>query len=407
MASDWSDPDRLDTLLASLPFAASWLPESACLVGGAVRDALLDRRRAYLDLDFVVLLDAGRVARQIARRYQAGFVLLDAERDIARVVFPDATVDFAAAEGGSLARDLQRRDFTVNAIAYRPLAREVLDPLDGRADLERGAMRMVSRQNLLDDPLRLLRAYRQAAQLDFQIDPATRAAIRDLAPHLGAIAAERVRTELGYLFASELGSHWLQEAARDRLLQVWLPDATETAVARLPEVDRAAVRLAAAYPKLAPELDRASAKLACLLDRARAETQLTRLKYSRAEIRIVTAAIATQPLLIASPTPRQLYELFQTAGAAFPVAVLVAIACGRPLNSLAAAIARYLDPEDPAAHPTPLLDGKTLVGELDLKPSKLVGSLLREIQIAQIAGQLQTAEDALKFASEQIANGLE
>ncbi|MDJ0708331.1 MAG: CCA tRNA nucleotidyltransferase, partial [Leptolyngbyaceae cyanobacterium MO_188.B28] len=77
------------------PFELSLLPESAYLVGGSVRDALLGRRAEYLDLDFVLPENAIETAQTIASHYQAGFVVLDAKHKIARVVFKQATVDFA------------------------------------------------------------------------------------------------------------------------------------------------------------------------------------------------------------------------------------------------------------------------------------------------------------------------
>jgi tRNA nucleotidyltransferase (CCA-adding enzyme) len=104
----------------SWPFDLNLLPPDAYLVGGAVRDSLLKRRSPHLDLDFVLPRQAVTTARQIANRYKAGFVLLDAERRIARVVFDRATVDFAKLEGTNLVADLQRRDYTINAIAYNP-----------------------------------------------------------------------------------------------------------------------------------------------------------------------------------------------------------------------------------------------------------------------------------------------
>ena len=149
------------------PFNLKWLPKSACLVGGTVRDALLDRHSEYLDLDFVLPINAVETAQAIARHYRAGFVVLDAERQIARVVFDQGTADFALQVGETLEDDLRRRDFTVNAIAYNPHTKDLLDPLHGYEDLQRKRLRMVSVENLAEDPLRLLRAYRQAAQLGF------------------------------------------------------------------------------------------------------------------------------------------------------------------------------------------------------------------------------------------------
>ncbi|MCL2933818.1 MAG: CCA tRNA nucleotidyltransferase, partial [Trichodesmium sp. MAG_R03] len=109
------------------PFDGKMLPQTVYLVGGSVRDALLKRKTEYLDLDFIILEQAVNIARNIASKYQAGFVVLDEERKIARVVFKGATVDFAEIEGNSLEEDLWRRDFTINAIAYNPFTDELID----------------------------------------------------------------------------------------------------------------------------------------------------------------------------------------------------------------------------------------------------------------------------------------
>ena len=124
-------------------FSLEFLPQPAYLVGGAVRDALLGRQSEYLDLDFVLPDRAVETARAIARHYQAGFVLLDAQRQIARVVFKHATVDFALALGDSLETDLRRRDYTINAIAYNPHTEEIIDPLQGYIDLQQSLLRMI------------------------------------------------------------------------------------------------------------------------------------------------------------------------------------------------------------------------------------------------------------------------
>ena len=238
------------------PFSLDWLPKSACLVGGTVRDALLGRSSDYLDLDFVLPEQAVDTAKAIARHHGAGFVLLDAERQIARVVFEQGTADFAQQVGESLEIDLQRRDFTVNAIAYNPHTNELIDPLQGYLDLQKGLLRMVSATNLQEDPLRLLRAYRQAAQLGFELEAETRLTIRQFAPLLKQIAAERVQSELGYLLSTPNGTPWLTAAWADKLLQDWFPHATAAGLAQVAEIDRATHRLQEAYPILGAELYR-------------------------------------------------------------------------------------------------------------------------------------------------------
>jgi tRNA nucleotidyltransferase (CCA-adding enzyme) len=417
---NWQNLDIASSVLSpeTWPFSQEWLPPEACLVGGAVRDALVGRRGEYLDLDFVLPADAVQRARKLAEHYKAGFVVLDAERQIARVVFEQATVDLAQQEGDSLETDLQRRDFTINAIAYNPHTKELIDPLQGYADLQQGIIRMVSPENLQDDPLRLLRAYRQAAQLGFKIEPATQSVIRHLAPLLQQIAAERVQVELGYLLKSPQGTPWLTAAWEDNLLQGWFPDATAQGLAQIAAVDRAAVVLEETRPELGVELrvlisaKSASlvslAKLACLLPSVpeAAQEQLLNLKYSRAEIRSVITAIKYLPQLLSHATcgmsVREQYYFFQDVGSVFPAFAVLGVASGMALDKITPLIHRYLTPDDQVAHPTQLVTGKDLMRNLNLPAGPQVGKLLTAIGVARAEGRISTAAEALEFAAQLI-----
>ncbi len=403
------------------PFSLKWLPQPAYLVGGAVRDAMLGRRSGYLDLDFVLPSDAVQTARAIANRCKAGYVLLDAERQIARVVFKQATADFAQQEGSTLETDLLRRDFTVNAIAYNPHTGELIDPLQGYADLQQGVLRMVRAANLQDDPLRLLRAYRQAAQLGFIIDPDTQSVIRQLAPQLGQVAAERVRVELGYLLGSAEGTPWLRAASEDGLLATWFKSATLKQLVQVAAVDRAGVSLTQRWPTLGVELSQvvreplkttwlSIAKLTCLVatDPELAEAELMQLTYSRAEIRAVTTALKLLPQLNSEEVPPaqmslpEQYFFFRTAGNVFPTLAVLAVAAGKPVEAIAPLINRYLTPDDPVAHPTPLVTGKDLMQALRLPAGPQVGQLLTAIQLAYIEGKISTPAQALQLASQLV-----
>ncbi len=403
------------------PFSLELLPQPAYMVGGAVRDAILGRSREYLDLDFVIPSNAVKIARAIAHHYQAGFVLLDRERQIARVVFPHATVDIAQQEGASLETDLHRRDFTVNAIAYNPHTQEFIDPLQGYADLQGRVLRMVSPANLKDDPLRLMRAYRQAAQLDFTIDPATQATIRDLAAHITQVAAERVRVEIGYLLASPQGTPWLKTAGEDGLLAPLFKNATAESYKKLAAVDAAACLLANTWPEIGVELQTslrdtikttwlAIAKLACLVhpNPELAEIELQELTYSRAEIRGVTTALKLLPQFKKSHLSiREQYFFFQEIGIVFAATAALALARDnlvgemsgdKLLESYLPLICRYLNPDDLVAHPAQLLSGRDLIIALNIPASPVVGKLLSEIGIAQAEGKVSTACEAIAFA---------
>ena len=403
------------------PFSLEYLPQPVYMVGGAVRDAILGRVREYVDLDFIIPADAVKVARKIAQRYQAGFVLLDAERQIARVVFPHATVDFAQQEGESLITDLHRRDFTINAIAYNPHTQEIIDPLEGYKDIESGLLQMISPVNLQNDPLRLMRAYRQAAQLGFTIEPATQETIRRLATDIRKVAAERVRVEIGYLLANSQGTFWLNAAWKDGVLTSFFKNATEESFIKLTAVDQAYTLISENWQQLGEELANyvretvktswlATAKLACLVDSKPeiAEIELQELTYSRAEIRAVTTGLRLFSEIKAVKMPlRKQYFLFREMGILFPAVLVLALA-----NDIVAKgmfeesmfvtyeplIKRYLDKNDAVAHPIPLLNGKDMIMALNIPASPLIGELLMEVGVAQAEGKISTVEAAIEFA---------
>jgi len=174
------------------------------LVGGAVRDILL--KRVSPDLDFAVPSKGISLARRVANTLNADFMVLDDVRDTGRVIVSEAGgtrtfLDFATYRGSSLEEDLRARDFTMNAIAFNLQDQTLIDPLNGASDLRNRLIRTCSPTSLKDDPVRILRAVRQAAALECRIQPETRQAIKDAAHLLPGISAERLRDELFKILA--------------------------------------------------------------------------------------------------------------------------------------------------------------------------------------------------------------
>ena len=401
------------------PFEAKMLPQNVYLVGGSVRDALLKRKTTYLDLDFIILDQAVSIARNIAKEYQAGFVVLDAERKIARVVFKGTTVDFAEIEGNSLKEDLWRRDFTINAIAYNPFTNELIDLFNALKDLQDGIIRMVKSENLKEDPLRLLRAYRQAAQLGFIISPETQTTIREFAPLITQVATERVQTELGYLLSHPQGMIWIEKAWKNGLLSDYFPAATEN-LGIGKKVEIVVEKLQKNWSTLKVELGSgvrntvktsllAIAKLAILVNSnpQKAEVELMRLKYSNAEIRSTIAVLKSLEKLseieVLQMSVREQYFFFQQIGKNFPALAVVAVAKGISMEEINCLIERYINPDDLVAHPTTLLSGNDLITALKLPKGPIVGQLLTEIQIARAEENILTQDEAIKLAQKLIA----
>lgn len=122
--------------------------------------------------------------------------------------------------------DVLRRDFTVNGLLFDPLKDELLDYVGGRADLVAKIVRAIGNpdERFSEDRLRLLRAVRFAAQLDFELEPATREAVRRLAPQAAHLAAERIRDELSKMLTGPNPRRAFEDLKSTGLLAVVLPE---------------------------------------------------------------------------------------------------------------------------------------------------------------------------------------
>lgn len=395
------------------------LPTPSYLVGGWVRDRLLNRQGKYLDLDFVLPAKAVETAQAIARKYKAGFVVLDAERQIARVVFRDGTADFAQQMGDTLTADLGRRDFCMNAIALEchqlidtnavsdAPAQELsyIDPFDGIGDLRSQRIRMVAPENLAEDPLRILRGYRQAAQLGFEIEAWTRQVLVKLAPKIKSAAAERVLAELGYLLAMPNGSPRMLDVLRDQILEDWIPSQYVN-LERFAEVEQVIAQLLIKFPNLELFFSKSLAgdrhalvivKLAALTEAANA---LDRLCLSRAEQRWLVGILRYLPqflLLLDTATPEQQYKFFQATLEFFPAIATLALASNYPWEKITPWLERWLNPHDPIAYAIALITGDDLRQTLGIPPSPKIGELLEKVKIAQVEGKINSKQDALDF----------
>src|SRR5215216_5447318 len=207
--------EKLEILFMPVPFSYSPLIDKVrdalpnqemYLVGGAVRDMLLNR--VSHDLDFAAPSKGITLARRVANALNADFMVLDAERDTGRVIVMDADgsrtyLDFATYRGAStthsaknIEEDLHARDFTINAVAFDLRTQTILDPLNGASDIRAKIIRGCSPTSLQDDPVRILRAIRQAAALEFKIELGTRKEMKEAAHLLPNISPERLRDEL-------------------------------------------------------------------------------------------------------------------------------------------------------------------------------------------------------------------
>ena len=194
MHESFTLPPLLNKIIDVLP-----ADQEIYLVGGAVRDLLISRISP--DFDFALPSNGIALARKVANVLNAAFLPLDDERDTGRVVVTAVDgahtfLDFATYRGANLEEDLRARDFTINAIAYNLRDGTIIDPLEGGNDLRTKLIRACSKTSLSDDPVRILRAIRQAAAFGLHIDKNTRELMKQSADQLGRISPERLRDEV-------------------------------------------------------------------------------------------------------------------------------------------------------------------------------------------------------------------
>jgi tRNA nucleotidyltransferase (CCA-adding enzyme) len=366
------------------------------LVGGAVRDLLLGAD--HLDIDLVVEGDAIRLARAVARAIGA--------RVVAHPTFGTAVVagdglrlDFARARSeryqrpgalpsvapASLAGDLERRDFTINALALRldgPNAGDLIDPWRGRDDIARQRIRVLHDASFRDDATRILRAARYAGRLRFRLESRTAALLRCDLPYLSAISGARLRREFERLAAEE------RAAAMVRFARTWgVLRAVHTALAPDDRALRALRRLSQV-----PAAQRSAVLFAVLLARAgpaAAEAAIARLSLTREQADAVRGTIALRrqaarlalPGLRPSAAVRVLDQYSTGAVEAF------ALAADRTLAAQRAR--RYLDRW---RHMKTHLDGEDVVA-LGVERGPRVGAALDVLRDARLDGVTRTLRD--------------
>lgn len=189
------------------------------LVGGFLRDALMARQRPVDNIDVALASNALEFSRSLADSLGGTYVCLDEANGCGRVVIASddrrLSLDVSDFRGPTIEEDLRRRDLTVNAMALPfsswtaggEWARQLIDPLNGRADLKARRLVACYDQTFLDDPLRIVRACRFAVQLDCVFEERLGPLMAPAAPRLAQVSGERLRDELFGILRTDR-AHW-------------------------------------------------------------------------------------------------------------------------------------------------------------------------------------------------------
>ncbi len=248
MKSNKANIDFSNKIIKSLSEYTVKTKSDAYIVGGFVRDSILKLDMTGLDLDVMVLGDAVGFAEGFAKKHKQNLTAVYKNFGTALLNIGDNKIEFASArkesykrdsrkpavEAGSLAEDLSRRDFTINALAVSLREPEdIIDLFGGIEDLKNGIIRtpLEPEKTFFDDPLRIMRAIRFASKLGFAIEENTFKAICDNRERLKeeVVSQERITTEFLKILESPKPSVGLNLMYLSGVLDIVFPEMSKTA----------------------------------------------------------------------------------------------------------------------------------------------------------------------------------
>jgi len=413
------------------------------LAGGCVRDMLL--RHSPRDYDISTNAKPEDVARIFSRTIPVG-----AQFGVTLVLFEDQSFQVASfrhdgpyldgrrpshVRYGSLAEDIRRRDFTINGLVYDPLEDRVIDLVEGQSDLERRTLRAIGdpRERFQEDRLRMIRAVRFAAGLDFAIEENTFNAITEMVSTITQISWERIGDEITRILTEGGAKRGFELLDRTGLLEVVLPEiAAMKGVEQSPDF----------HPEgdvfnhsmlLLSQLASPTETLAygCLLhdvgkpscrqrdgDRitfyghtekgaAIAEDVLKRLKRSRATWERVSYLVRSHlrhtqaPKMRLSTLKRFLGE--EGIDELLELTRIDALSANGDLQYYHFCQQKRAELKEEGVHPQPLLRGKDLIA-LGFVPGPIFQRILKGLEEAQLSGELASREEALDWVDKNFSN---
>jgi len=369
-------------------------------VGGCVRDMLLERQPHEIDIA------TSATPQQITQLFRKTIPVGAQFGVIIVVVGPHQfqVATFRKESGYANGRhpdkvsfcdektDVMRRDFTINGLLYDPIQKKVYDFVGGREDIRRGIIRAIGdpKERFREDRLRMLRAVRFAVQLNFRIEDATFAALKEEAAQIVVVSGERIREELGRMLSVGRNSLAAKLLVESGLFAALFPEVkdVEHASAVLGNLPSCTVvtALAAVYHK---EGEAAAAECAQRLKMSREERArlLYLTKHHNALDGAAKKRLSFLKRLFARPEWDELLALYEAKAKA---------GCGERES---AAFVRRLRAslKDEEINPPPLLDGNDLI-EAGFSPSPAFGRVLEAVYDAQLEGRVSSKEEALELA---------
>ncbi|OEU71408.1 MAG: hypothetical protein BA864_04460 [Desulfuromonadales bacterium C00003093] len=427
-------PQQIDQLINDVPSLRSLIDLAeemgitTWLVGGVLRDLLLERPIA--DIDLAAAADPTTLAKNWAARSGGRWFWLDRERKQSRVLLPKRlTVDFAPLRAPTLEADLLLRDFTINALAFKfnhtATDNTLIDPLNGCHHLIKRELHVTSRQSYVDDPLRMLKGIRHAVTLDMQLSETTVAQIQEFAQLIENVAGERIRDELGKILAAEQcfrGIRLLQETGLLRALLGPAQGSLDTEVMKALlqlEQQMARVRLIVGLEEKEPIREESfsqhsifflAALLAYYQPQNLPDILHRKLRLSRQQQKLILALQQTPSehwfrLSGQLPTGRRQALLVEQLGYMPDEQLLYLSVSPNPLNfSKAIELQESFLTHQHLGRIPDILSGQELQKLLTEMPVEVTGLFLKRIKAAEITGEITDKNDVLQWLKKKITD---
>jgi len=384
--------DEIETSIKfhNLDLILDFLPKGSYLVGGYIRDIILGRKTEKVDVDIVVPLNAIEIGKKIADNIGSKLIILDEKREVVRIILNHIDIDIANQISSTIEGDLCSRDFSINSIAFLFDKKCLVDPLNGLKDLEISLLRTHSENNLLNDPLRILRCFRFVSELDFKVDLNLITFIKKNKEKLYLVAEERINYEIQNLVN---GANALDAVLLIKKLKIFGTDhfSEDSFFLDLEKINYAELN------KEEKEKFLPSFFIAQILD----VISLEKLKFSKAEIE-KTKLLRKWYLFLEKKNIAQLTESDRFALHKELEMFLPTFIFHLPQNLRLNWLRRWRDSDDKLFHPSNLLNGDVIKKNLKIKDGPILGELLRYLSKELAYNRLNNFDEAIYKASQWI-----
>ena len=367
----------------NLDLILGFLPKGSYLVGGYIRDIILGRKNEKVDFDIVVPLNAIEIGKKIADNIGSKFIILDEKREVVRIILNHIDIDIANQVSSTIEGDLCSRDFSINSIAFLFDKKCLFDPLNGLKDLEISLLRTHSENNLLNDPLRILRCFRFVSELNFKIDFNLITFIKKNKGKLYLVAKERINYEIQKIVN---GANALDAVLLIQKLNIFGTDnlSEDSFFLDLEKINYAELNQNE-KEKFLP-----SFFIAQILD----VVSLEKLKFSKAEIEKNKLLRKWHYLLekknIAQFTESDRFALHRELEMLLPLFIFYL-----PQNLRLDWLHRWRDNDDKLFHPSNLLNGDVIKKNFKIKDGPLLGELLNYLSKELAYKRLNNFDEAI------------